>query len=164
VAKPASKPVSKNKTDEILICENRRAKFDYEFDDTLEAGLVLTGSEVNSLRNGEAHLSDSYAMPLKNEFFLHNAHIGAYKAAANYGHTPTRVRKLLLNRNEIEKWSAKVRERGYSVIPMSMYFKNGRAKLKLGLGRGKKTIDRRETIKSRESQREVDRVGKIGRR
>jgi SsrA-binding protein len=154
----------KPKSGETLICENRRAKFDYEFDDTLEAGLVLQGSEVKSLRAGEAHLSDSYAMPERGEFFLHNAHIGAYKAAATFGHLPTRRRKLLLNRNEIEKWSAKVRERGYSVIPMSLYFKNGRAKLKLGLGRGKKTIDRRETIKSRESQREVDRLGKVGRR
>ena len=146
-------------TDQIqLVCEHRRAKFDFTFDETLEAGLVLTGSEVKAMRNGEASLNDAYAMPEKTGLVLHNAHIGQYKPASNFGHRPIRPRPLLVNKNELEKWSAKVRERGYSIIPMSLYFKNGWAKVKLGLGKGKKDIDRRDTIKERESKREMDRA------
>lgn len=145
-------------TGEKLICEHRRAKFDYHFDDTLEAGLVLTGSEVKALRNGEASLNDAYAMPEKTGLVLHNAHIGQYKPASQFGHLPTRPRPLLVNKAEFEKWAEKVRERGYSIIPMSLYFKNGWAKVKLGLGKGKTNIDRRENIKERESKREMDRA------
>jgi SsrA-binding protein len=144
--------------DETIICENRRAKFDYLIDETVEAGLALMGSEVKSLRNGEASLSDSYALPLKGELFLHNVHIGPYKPALAFGHLPIRPRKLLMHKGEIEKWSAKVRERGYTIIPMVLYFKGGRAKVKLGLGRGKKDTDRRDTIKERETRREIDRA------
>ncbi len=143
---------------EKLICENRRAKFDYVIDDTLEAGLVLTGSEVKALRVGEASLSDSYAMPERGELFLQNVHIGQYKPAASLGHMPIRPRKLLLNRVEIDRWAAKVAERGYSIVPLMLYFKNGKAKVKLGLGRGKTGIDRRDTIKDREAKREMDRA------
>ena len=143
--------------DEILITENRRARFDYEFDDTVEAGIVLTGSEVKALRAGEANLSDSYAQPERNELFLCNAHIGAYKPASAFSHTPIRKRKLLLHRVEIDRWATKVKERGYSIIPLVMYFKNGKAKLKLGLGKGKSGLDRRDTIKDREAKREMDR-------
>lgn len=149
---------AKKNPGEKIICEHRRAKFDYEFDDTLEAGLVLTGSEVKALRNGEASLNDAYALPVKDELFLHNAHIGTYKPASGFGHLPTRARKLLLHRVEIEKWAAKVRERGYTIVPMMLYFKNGRAKVKLGLGRGKTNVDRRHTIRERETKRELDRV------
>lgn len=144
--------------DEKVICENRRARFDYAFDDTVEAGLVLTGSEVKALRAGEASLSDSYAQPERNELFLCNAHIGAYKPASHFSHTPIRKRKLLLNRTEIDRWAAKVAERGYSIIPLVLYFKNGKAKVKLGLGKGKTGIDRRDTIKDREAKREMDRA------
>jgi SsrA-binding protein len=144
--------------DEKIICENRRAKFVYLIDETVEAGLALMGSEVKSLRNGEASLSDAYALPVKGELFLHNAHIGPYKPAMAFGHLPIRPRKLLMHRGEIDKWAAKVRERGYTIIPMVMYFKNGRAKVKLGLGRGKKDTDRRDTIKERDSRREIDRA------
>lgn len=143
---------------EKLICDNRRARFDYEIDDTLEAGLVLTGSEVKALRAGEASLSDAYAQPEGVELFLCNAHIGAYKPATAFGHAPTRKRKLLLHRVEIDRWAAKVKERGYSIIPMMMYFKDGRAKVRLGLGRGKNKLDRRDTIKDREAKREMDRA------
>lgn len=143
---------------EKLICENRRAKFDYAFDDTLEAGIQLTGSEVKALRQGEASLSDSYALPEKNELFLLNAHIGAYKPASLFGHLPIRSRKLLLHRVEIDRWAAKVKERGYSIVPLMLYFKNGRVKVKLGLGRGKTGLDRRDTIKDREAKREMDRA------
>ena len=144
--------------DEKLITENRRARFDYEFDDTVEAGIQLTGSEVKALRAGEANLSDSYAQPERNELFLCNAHIGAYKPASAFSHVPIRKRKLLLHRVEIDRWATKVKERGYSIIPLVMYFKNGKAKLKLGLGKGKSGLDRRDTIKDREAKREIDRA------
>lgn len=149
---------------EKVICENRRARFDYVIDDTIEAGISLMGSEVKALRNGEASLSDSYALPEKNELYLHNAHIGAYKPASAFSHLPIRARKLLLHRKEIDKWAAKVRERGYSIIPMMLYFKDGRVKVRLGLGRGKKELDRRDTIKDRESKREIDRAMSASRR
>lgn len=141
-----------------IICENRRARFDYTFDDTTEAGLSLTGSEVKSLRNGEASLSDAYALPEREEIYLHNAHIGAYKPATAFGHLPTRSRKVLMHRAEIDKWAAKVRERGYTIVPLMLYFKDGRAKVELGLGRGKKAVDRRDSIRERETRRELDRA------
>lgn len=143
---------------EKIICENRRARFDYVFDDTLEAGIALMGSEVKALRGGEASLSDSYALPERNELFLFNAHIGAYKPASAFSHLPIRPRKLLVHRVELDRWAAKVKERGYSIIPLVLYFKNGRAKVKLGLGRGKTGLDRRDTIKDREAKREMDRA------
>jgi SsrA-binding protein len=143
---------------EKLICENRRARFDYAFDDTLEAGIALMGSEVKALRNGEASLSDAYALPEKNELFLFNAHIGAYKPATAFSHLPIRPRKLLVHRAELDRWAAKVKERGYSIIPLSLYFKNGKVKVKLGLGKGKTGLDRRDTIKDREAKREMDRA------
>ena len=145
-------------TGEKLICENRRARFDYQIDDTIEAGLELTGSEVKSLRAGEASLSDAYALPERDELFLFNAHIGAYKAASAFGHLPIRKRKLLMHRAEIDKWAVRVKERGYSIVPLMMYFKNGRAKIRLGLGKGKTGLDRRDTIKDREAKREMDRA------
>lgn len=143
---------------EQLICENRRARHDYTIDETVEAGLELLGSEVKALRSGEAHLNDAYALPKKTEMYLHNAHFGAYKPSSYFAHEPTRPRRLLLHRNEIDKWAAKVRERGYSIIPLMLYFKNGRAKVKLGLGRGKTHQDRRHDIKERETKREIDRA------
>lgn len=143
---------------EKLVTENRRARFDYEVEDTVEAGLQLIGSEVKALRMGEASLSDAYALPKGTELFLMNAHIGQYKPAAVFGHLPTRPRKLLLHRAEIDKWGAKVRERGYSIIPLVLYFKNGKAKVKLGLCRGRTHEDRRQNIKDRETKREVDRA------
>ncbi len=143
---------------ERIIAEHRRAKFDYHIDDTVEAGLALLGSEVKALRLGEVSLNDAYAMPQRGELFLQNAHIGAYKPSSAFAHLPLRPRKLLLHKEQIEKWSAKVRERGYSIIPLVIYFKGGRAKVKLGLCRGKKHEDRRETIKERETKRELARV------
>ncbi len=141
-----------------LVAENRRARFDYTVDDKLEAGLQLTGSEVKSLREGTVNLSDSYGLPKGGEMFLLNAHIGAWKPASLFGHEPTRARKLLLHKVEIERWSAKVKERGYSIIPLSLYFKAGRAKVELGLCRGKTHEDRRQTIKERDTKREIDRA------
>ncbi|MGH7805065.1 MAG: SsrA-binding protein SmpB, partial [Candidatus Binatia bacterium] len=131
---------------------------DYEILETFEAGLVLTGSEVKSLRAGRMNLKDSYARIERGEAFLWNAHISPYAAAASFGHEPERSRKLLLHREEIEKLAGRVNERGFTVVPLKVYFKNGRAKVELGLGRGRKFEDRREVIKEREQKREADRA------
>ncbi|NVJ28066.1 MULTISPECIES: SsrA-binding protein SmpB [Myxococcus] len=141
-----------------VVAENRRARFDYTVDEKVEAGLELTGSEVKSLRQGEANLSDAYALPKGSELFLLNAHIGSYKSASVFDHFPTRGRKLLMHRAEIDRWTTKVRERGYSIIPLVLYFKQGRAKVELGLCRGKTHEDRRHDIKERETKREMDRA------
>ena len=143
---------------ESIVTEHRRAKFDYTIEDTLEAGLQLLGSEVKALRNGEASLNDAYGLKKGNDLYLLNAHIGAYKPASHFAHMPTRPRKLLMHREQIDKWGAKVAERGYSIIPLMIYFKGGRAKVKLGLCTGKTHEDRRHTIKERETKRELDRV------
>jgi SsrA-binding protein len=141
-----------------VIAENRRARFDYAVEDRLEAGLELMGSEVKSLRDGTANLADAYALPKNGELYLLNAHIGVYNPAKLFGHEPTRGRRLLMHRAEIDRWSAKVRERGYSIIPLMLYFKKGRAKVELGLCRGKTHDDRRQDIKERETKREMDRA------
>jgi SsrA-binding protein len=141
-----------------LIAENRRAKFDYTVEEKLEAGLLLMGSEVKSLREGTANLSDAYALPKGGELFLLNAHIGPWKPASQFGHEPLRPRKLLMHKAEIDRWGAKVRERGYSIIPLMLYFRGGRAKVELGLCRGKTHEDRRQNIKERETKREMDRA------
>ena len=141
-----------------MIAEHRRAKFDYHVEDTVEAGLALLGSEVKSLRAGTANLNDSYAVPKGPDLFLLNFHIGPYGHANVLSHQPLRSRKLLLHREQIDRWGAKVRERGYSIIPLMLYFKKGRAKVQLGLCRGKTHGDRRQSIKERETQREMDRA------
>src|SRR4051794_18565437 len=120
-----------------IISENRKARAAYTVDEKLEAGLMLQGSEVKALREGTANLSDAYALPKGSELYLLNAHIGSYKPANVFTHEPVRGRKLLMHRAEIDRWAAKVRERGYSIIPLMLYFKNGRAKVELGLCRGK---------------------------
>ncbi|HVE81825.1 MAG TPA: SsrA-binding protein SmpB [Myxococcales bacterium] len=142
------------------VAEHRRARFDFKVEEKLEAGLQLTGSEVKSLREGTVTLSDAYALPTRGgELMLHNAHIGPYgPAAAVYGHDPLRPRKLLMHRAEIDRWSSKVRERGYSIIPLSIYFKGPNAKVELGLCTGKTHEDRRHDIKARETKREMDRA------
>src|SRR5262245_4727482 len=140
------------------IAVNRRARHDYFIEETIEAGLVLTGSEVKSLRAGKAQLKDSYGRIDRGEVWLFNAHISEYAAAAQFGHEPTRSRKLLLHRREIERLVGKVKERGLTLIPLRLYFKHGRAKVELGLARGKKLYDKRASIKERESKREVERA------
>ncbi len=141
-----------------VITEHRRARFDYTIEDTLEAGLELLGTEVKSLRAGTANLNDAYVLPKGEQLFMLNAHIGAYNPASVFTHEPTRARRLLMHREEIDRWGAKVRERGYSIIPLMLYFKNARAKVKLGLCRGKTHEDRRHDIKERETKREMDRA------
>jgi SsrA-binding protein len=140
-----------------VIAENRKARAIYTVDEKLEAGLMLQGSEVKALREGTANLSDAYALPKGSELYLLNAHIGSYKPANVFTHEPLRGRKLLMHRAEIDRWAAKVRERGYSIIPLVLYFKNGRAKVELGLCRGKTHEDRRQDIKERETKREMER-------
>jgi SsrA-binding protein len=140
-----------------IISENRKARAHYTVDEKLEAGLQLQGSEVKALREGTANLSDAYALPKGSELYLLNAHIGSYKPANVFTHEPLRGRKLLMHRAEIDRWAAKVRERGYSIIPLVLYFKNGRAKVELGLCRGKTHEDRRQDIKERETKREMER-------
>jgi len=143
------------------ITVNRRARHDFHIEETLEAGIVLTGSEVKSLRAGKAQLKDSYGRITNGEVWLWNAHISPYAAAAQLGYEPTRSRKLLLHRREIERLVGKVKERGLTLVPLRMYFKHGRAKVELGLARGKKLYDKRASIKERETRREVDRAMKV---
>jgi len=142
---------------EYIICVNRQARHNYFIDEVFEAGLVLVGSEVKSLRDGKANLVDSYARIHKGEAFLVNAHISAYAGANQFNHEPTRLRKLLLHEREIERLTGKTKERGLTLIPLKLYFKNGRAKVELGLARGKKNYDKRETLKRHEAAREMDR-------
>jgi SsrA-binding protein len=146
---------------EKVVATNRRARFDYAIEDTWEAGLVLTGSEVKSLRDGNVNLSDAYAQPRGSELLLVNCRIGEYAQAAHFGHAPLRERKLLLNRNEIGRIRGKVEQRGYTLVPLRVYFKDGWAKVELGLGKGRAHEDRRDAIAERESKREMDRA--IGR-
>ena len=143
-----------------LIAKHKRARFEYTIEETVEAGLSLLGSEVKSLRDGTANLTDAYAAPKGHELFLFNTRIGPYNPANVFGHEPQRVRKLLLHRNELERWVMKVRERGYSIVPLMLYFKAGIAKVQLALVTGKTHEDRRQDIKERESQREMDRVSR----
>src|SRR4030095_907334 len=145
---------------EKLIATNRKAHFHYEILEKYEAGLCLMGSEVKSLREGKANLSDAYAIIHNDEAFLLNCHIGTYPQAGPFNHEPLRTRKLLLHRKEIEKLTGKTQEKGLSLIPIRLYFKKGRAKVELGLGKGKKLYDKRETIKKREQDREAQQAMK----
>jgi len=150
---------------EKLICANRKARHDYFIDETFEAGLVLIGPEVKSLRDGRANLKDSYARISKSgEVYLVGAHISPYGPATRDNLDPDRERKLLLQRGEIDRLTGKVRERGFTLVPTRMYFKNGRAKIEIGLARGKQAHDKRQDIRKAESRREIDRAMKSSRR
>lgn len=140
------------------ITTNRRARHDYQITDTYEAGLVLQGSEVKSLRAGNANLKDSYVMFREGEAWLIGAYIAPYSFSREGGHNPERERKLLLHKREIEKVASKVAERGLTLVPMSMYFKEGKAKVELGLGRGKARYDKRHALKEKQQKREMDRA------
>ncbi len=143
--------------EEKVVCVNRKARHDYFIEETYEAGLVLKGSEVKSLREGKANLKDSSARILRGEAFLLNAHISPYSAANQFNHDPTRSRKLLLHRKEIERLSVKSAERGLTLVPLRLYFKEGKAKVEVAVARGKKLYDKRESLKRKESRREVER-------
>ncbi|MDP3181715.1 MAG: SsrA-binding protein SmpB [Desulfobaccales bacterium] len=143
-----------------VICRNRKAYFEYAIDALYEAGLVLKGTEVKSLRQGRANIEDAYARFRDGELFLYNAHISPYTHAAVDSHEPNRPRKLLIHRWELKRLLGKVQERGYTLIPLKLYFKDQHAKVEIALARGKKKHDKRETIRRREEQRELERARK----
>jgi SsrA-binding protein len=143
-----------------IIAQNRKAFHDFEIGDRFEAGIVLLGTEVKSLREGRANLKDSYARVKRNEVFLFGLHISPYSHASFENHDPERIRKLLLHRSEIRRLLGKTQERGYSLVPLRVYFKDGRAKVEIALARGKKEYDKRESLKKKEEARELDRLRK----
>ena len=140
-----------------IVAVNRRATHDYFIDDRIEAGLVLTGTEIKSIREGRVNLREGYARITGDEAWLTNVHIAPYEQGNRYNHEPLRDRKLLLHRNEIKELVGKVRQRGYTLIPLQLYLKRGRAKVEIGLARGKREYDKRESIARREAQREIER-------
>lgn len=140
-----------------VIATNRRARHEYEIIDTVEAGLVLFGPEVKSLRAGRANLSDAYGTIHHGELFVRNLHISPYEPATLANANPVRERKLLVHRKQIAKLEGQVAERGLTLVPLSLYFKDGRAKLELGLARGKKQYDKRHALKKRQDDREAQR-------
>lgn len=142
------------------IAENRKARHDYEIIDQYEAGMVLLGTEVKSLRLGRANLKDSYAKIVNGEVFVHQMHISPCPFAYYGNHDPLRVRKLLLHNHEIRKLIGKVNEKGFALIPLKLYFKNGKVKMLLALAKGKHSYDKRETIKRRDEKRDFERVKK----
>ncbi len=148
---------STKETAEKTVTVNRRARREYFIDESFEAGMVLLGSEVKALRDGRANLADSYARVDKGQVYLVNSHISPYPAANMFNHEPTRPRKLLLHKREIMRLTGKVKERGLTLIPLKLYFKDGRAKVELGLARGKKLYDKRATVKEKMVRREMER-------
>lgn len=134
---------------------NRKARYDYEIEDTYEAGIVLKGTEIKSIRSGKAQLKDSYAILKNGEVFLLNMHISAYEKGNIFNHEETRTRKLLLHKKEILKIRDRIDQEGYTLIPMKVYFVKNHAKVLLGIARGKKNYDKRETIKKRDIEREL---------
>ena len=141
-----------------LIASNRRARYDYTVIDTYEAGLVLTGTEVKSLRSGKASLQEAYARVDGDEIWLVGMHIPEYTHGNRQNHDPVRARRLLLHRKEIERMRGMIQQKGLTIVPLKMYWKDGRAKVELAVARGKRDIDRREDVTKREHQREMDRA------
>jgi len=139
-----------------IIVQNRKARHDYDIIDTYEAGLVLHGTEVKALREGRANLKDSYARVEGDEAFLHKIHISEYLQANRFNHEPERKRKLLLHKKEIDRLKSRAEEKGLTLIPLKMYFKRGKAKVELGVARGKKQYDKRHDIAKRDAQRALD--------
>lgn len=143
-----------------IVCQNKKAYHDYEILEKLEAGMVLLGTEVKSLRQGKANLKDSYARIRHGEIHLYGCHISAYSHASYDNHEPERVRKLLLHSFEIKRLVGKTQEKGLALIPLKIYFSKGKAKLELALARGKKQYDKRESLKRKEETREMERLRK----
>lgn len=155
--KNAKTQSSNRPTGRQIIASNRKARHDYEILDTYEAGISLTGTEVKSCRAGRATLVDGYATITEDEVWLRGVHIAEYAEGTWTNHAPRRARKLLLHREEILKLTGKMRESGTALIPLSLYFSNGRVKVELGLARGKREYDKRQTIAKRDSDRELER-------
>ncbi|MGH7986661.1 MAG: SsrA-binding protein SmpB [Candidatus Binataceae bacterium] len=148
----------KNSDGYDLVAENRKARHDFFIEESVEAGLALTGTEVKSLRAHRANLRDSYARIKNGEAFLNGVHISAYAPAGQFSHAEMRPRKLLMHRREINRLWGRVRERGYSLVPLKIYFKDGRAKVELALAKGKRLYDKREAIARKTSRREIERM------
>jgi SsrA-binding protein len=153
---PMSKPAENPEIESIA--KNRRARHDYAIIDTFEAGLVLTGSEVKSLREGKANLSDAYGIVRNGEIFIINLHISVYERASYNNHEPTRTRKLLLHKREIGRLIGAIERQGLTLIPLELYFKRGIAKVAIALGKGKKQHDKREDAKAKDADREIARA------
>ncbi|HET6203876.1 MAG TPA: SsrA-binding protein SmpB [Planctomycetota bacterium] len=143
-----------------IVARNRKAKFEYELSDHFEAGLVLVGSEVKSLREGKAQLEDAYAKLQNGEIWLIHAHIPEYEKATIETHDPKRARKLLLHRQQIRKLQTKLNERGFTLVPLALYFKGAYAKVEIALAKGKKRFDKRETMRASEDRREMQRASR----
>ena len=147
--------------DDKLLATNRRAYHDYFIEETIEAGLALTGSEIKSVRAGQMNLKESYALIRDGQAWLIGSHISPYDPSARDNHEPARERRLLLHRREIARLSEKVQQRGFTLVPTRVYLKANRAKLEIGLGRGKKQYDKRQAIAARDARREIDRSLKL---
>ena len=141
-----------------VVATNRKAAFDYHLEDRYEAGLLLMGTEIKSIRAGRVNLKEGYVQPRDGELWLTNVHIAPYDPAGGRGHEPRRPRKLLLHRREINRLISRVQERGYTIVPLRLYLKGGRAKVEIALARGKRQYDKRQTIAKRDAQREIERV------
>ncbi len=141
-----------------IVARNRRARYDYHIEDVFEAGLVLTGTEVKSLRAGRASLADGFGQISDSEVWLHGVHIPEYTQGTWTNHEPRRIRKLLLHRKEIDRLASATAEQGLTLVPLSLYFKDGKAKVELALARGKRTYDKRQALAQRDAAREVDRA------
>jgi SsrA-binding protein len=153
------------KTENIkIICKNKKAHFNFEIEETFEAGIVLLGSEVKSLRRGRVNLSDAHAKFRKGELFLVDANISPYEFSNRENHDPLRERKLLMHRRQLKKLMGKVNERGFALVPLKLYFKDGKVKVDLALARGKKAYDKRESIKQKDLRRELERMTKYRQR
>jgi SsrA-binding protein len=145
-----------------LVAENRKAYHDYEIDEKMEAGIVLVGSEIKSIRNGRINLKDSYCIIKNGELFLLGAHISTYDKTSSFAPDPTRTRKLLMHRSEIDKLERKTKVKGFSLVPLKVYIENGLAKIEIGVAKGKKEYEKRNAIKDREVKREIQRSLKEG--
>ena len=141
-----------------VVAKNRKARHDYIIEDTLEAGITLTGSEIKSIRAGQVNLRDSYAVVRNGELWLINAHIAPYKQASSQNHEPRRERKLLLHRREIRRFAGQASERGLTLVPLKIYFKRGRAKVLMGVCQGRQKHDKREAMKKAEAKRDMQRA------
>jgi SsrA-binding protein len=141
-----------------VVATNRKAGRDYHLEDRHEAGLALRGTEIKSIRAGRVNLSDGYVQPRGGEMWLMNVHIAPYDPAGRFGHEPLRPRKLLLHRREIDRLTSRIQERGYTIVPVRLYLKGGRAKVEIALARGKRKYDKRQAIAKRTAQRDIERA------
>jgi SsrA-binding protein len=143
-----------------IVSTNKKARFNYEIIEKIEAGISLKGTEVKSIRNRNVSIGESYAQVKDNEVFLHNLHISPYEQGNRENHEPVRVRKLLLHKREIKKLVAKTQQKGLSLVPLSIYLRKGKIKVELAIGRGKRLVDKREAIKKKDIEREIERIVK----